>query len=1409
MRMRLTVEAPERAPSDLELEAPAGATVRAVVSAIARHLHVNPATEVVAYSERKGAVLDGDLTLSLAGLASGDRLRLATLEESRRSEAFTLEIVNGPLAGQHLVVPAGTYVIGRTAPSDVLLPEPSVSVRHAEIRLSADACVITDLGSTNGVWVNGRRLREPYQWQPGTAVDFGESTLVLRRPQWSGSGARGVTAVLEASGDVPFNRPPRLVAPFTPPQLTLAAPPGDPPARRLPIGSSVLPLVMGAILYVITRTPTMLVFCMLGPAMAAYSYWDDRRSGRATFRARAGEFRREIAAAVERLDSARTNERQALLASMPSAVVLCERATRRLPNLWERRPGDDDFLRVRLGTADRQARSVATIAPGGSDRLRGEAETDLGTTALLESVPVSISLGDHPVTALTGSGRTALARWMVAQLATLHSPADVALTIVAPGSASWEWAAWLPHARMAPVDTAEDAERLATSMTTSEQPDGKALAIIVWDGQIGVPRSKVLPLLLPSPRRRVIWLEQDPQAVPGEAGLVVTAGDRSIDIDRVGTGTLIRGATVDEIDATTLDAIARALAPMRDVSGHDSQAAIPESVGLVEVLGLADELEQDIAERWRTSGTANSLILGSTGDGLLQIDFGRDGAHVLVGGTTGGGKSVLLQTAVASMAVNHPPSRVSFVLVDYKGTAAFGAVEGLPHTLAMVTDLRPQLTARALTSLRAELQRRKAVLDAAGCADLAELARRDPQRCPPRLVVVIDEFAALRSEVPEFLDGVLEVARQGRTLMVNLVLATQEPGEAITRGVSANVDVRIALRVADPELSRLIIDAPDAAWIPRSRPGRAVARLSPGQLAEFQVANSQAATGSMMARQQEIIVRDAGRDVTATRGTGPTDLERITAAIHRVVEAHRIPAPPPMWLPLLPDVLPLDKLEPAADDGHPVIGLLDEPSVQQQRPFVLELERGAVAVFGGPRMGKTTALRTVAASLAGVAPPDELHLYGLDFATRGLTPLLQLPHTAAIVNGEERDRVERLFVSLRQAIDERKIDFARHGVSTLAEYRSRTGDRTTHPRIVVLLDGLSGLQSTYERVDLGALIDSLPGLVSDGAPLGVHFLMTSERKLGLRTALDGLVTERIVLPLASQSDYADLHLAVPASVSPGRALVSGGNEVQVAIAGSEPEAPAQSDHLAQLGVALRARWPGLHAPALQVLDSLVEAASLPRPRQPLHAVLGIDGTAMAPAEVDLGDRHLLVVGPNRSGRSSALKRVAQSLAAAPSPPLLRLFAVRRSPLLDLDIWNGAHRGEACVDGLSRLADELDERPEDDSAPPVVVVVDDADELDQLVKATLGERVVRRSRDRGVRIVAAAETRSAHRAFGGMLAELRKDKHGLLLQPDLDVDGDLFGVRLPRRTGVVFPQGRGYLVVDGRIRLVQVGYDSAP
>jgi S-DNA-T family DNA segregation ATPase FtsK/SpoIIIE len=223
-------------------------------------------------------------------------------------------------------------------------------------------------------------------------------------------------------------------------------------------------------------------------------------------------------------------------------------------------------------------------------------------------------------------------------------------------------------------------------------------------------------------------------------------------------------------------------------------------------------------------------VIGECYDGPFGIDLSKDGPHALIAGTTGAGKSELLQTMIASLACANRPDAMTFVLIDYKGGSAFKDCVHLPHVTGMVTDLNPHLTQRALASLSAELTRREKILAAAGAKDIKEYterAGREPRRQPlPRLVIVIDEFASLVRDLPVFVTGLVGIAQRGRSLGIHLVLATQRPSGVVSADIRANNDPLVPGRrsLGDPDHAPALA-APLAGLAPRGgRPGPAQRR---------------------------------------------------------------------------------------------------------------------------------------------------------------------------------------------------------------------------------------------------------------------------------------------------------------------------------------------------------------------------------------------------------------------------------------------------------------------------------------------------------------------------------------------------------------------------------------------------------
>ena len=209
---------------------------------------------------------------------------------------------------------------------------------------------------------------------------------------------------------------------------------------------------------------------------------------------------------------------------------------------------------------------------------------------------------------------------------------------------------------------------------------------------------------------------------------------------------------------------------------------------------------QKIINTWQKS-TGYSTEIGVGDQGVYTLDLVKDGPHGLVGGTTGSGKSEFLRSLVAGLAAHNDPTRLNFILIDFKGGAAFKACERLPHTIGTISNLDEQLANRALISLEAEMERRQRLFASVGegVDNIIEYHATNPPEPMPRLLLVIDEFAMLAKDFPDVLTSLVSIGAVGRTLGVHMILATQRPAGVVNNDILANTNLRVALRACSPK----------------------------------------------------------------------------------------------------------------------------------------------------------------------------------------------------------------------------------------------------------------------------------------------------------------------------------------------------------------------------------------------------------------------------------------------------------------------------------------------------------------------------------------------------------------------------------------------------------------------------------
>ncbi|WP_188191144.1 type VII secretion protein EccCa [Nonomuraea sp. SYSU D8015] len=550
------------------------------------------------------------------------------------------------------------------------------------------------------------------------------------------------------------------------------------------------------------------------------------------------------------------------------------------PRLWERRPRDDDFATVRLGTGV-QKLAIQLIPPDSKpiedlDALAaGALRRFIRAHSTVSGLPVAVALGSFARIRVTGDPVAVrdLMRAMIAQLTVFHSPDDMRIMVCAGADwmPHWEWVKWLPHAlHPEEVDAAGPVRLMTENMSELDRLVGGELKerarfrpgaaadslpyhVLIVDGG-HVPHDSQLGT---DAIQGVTVIDLSGSTADVEEANTLRLdirpdGFHMVKIDHAGKEHRTRLGDPDRLDYLRAEGLARQLAPLRasTSSGGEAEDVLSVNTTLTELLGVGDPTHLDPSVTWRPRAGRNRLRvpIGLGADGrVVELDIkesaqGGMGPHGLVIGATGSGKSELLRTLVLGLAVTHSSEILNFVLVDFKGGATFLGLESLSHVSAVITNLEDELPLvdRMHDALHGEMVRRQELLRAAGnYASLRDYERAREQGAElaplPTLFVVLDEFSELLSAKPEFIDLFVMIGRLGRSLGVHLLLASQRLEEGRLRGLDTHLSYRIGLRTFSAMESRVVLGVADAYELP-SAPGNGYLKFDTTGMTRFKAA---------------------------------------------------------------------------------------------------------------------------------------------------------------------------------------------------------------------------------------------------------------------------------------------------------------------------------------------------------------------------------------------------------------------------------------------------------------------------------------------------------------------------------------------------------------------------------------------
>ncbi|MER8016957.1 type VII secretion protein EccCa [Streptomyces griseoluteus] len=541
--------------------------------------------------------------------------------------------------------------------------------------------------------------------------------------------------------------------------------------------------------------------------------------------------------------------------------------------VWERRVADQDFGQVRIGLGPQQL-ATPLVAPQTApvDELEplcaGAMQRFLSVHGQLDGLPVALSLRAFYHVTVSGDPERAqsAARALVAQAATLHSPDDLIVAVVASRGAAerWDWTKWLPQLqlpgqfdgagtrRLFSDDLGELEQLLAGRL--AERPrfsrGGQPLLdqphiLVVLDGGI-VPPSSVFAAAEGLQGVTIVEVVSGELDTPrGDLSIVVRPERLRLDSG----GDVVFEGTPDGLSLPGAEALARQLAPLR-MGGGDDDEPLLSNLDFTDLLGLGDAASVDVRRTWRPRSMSERLRvpIGVGEDGqpvMLDLkEAAQDGMgpHGLCVGATGSGKSELLRTLVLGLAVTHSSETLNFVLADFKGGATFAGMSQMPHVAAVITNLSDDLTLvdRMGDAIRGELQRRQELLRAAGnYANIHDYEKARAAGAPleplASLVLVIDEFSELLTAKPDFIDMFIQIGRIGRSLGVHLLLASQRLEEGRLRGLDTYLSYRVGLRTFSAAESRAALGVPDAYHLP-SVPGSGYLKFGTDEMTRFKAA---------------------------------------------------------------------------------------------------------------------------------------------------------------------------------------------------------------------------------------------------------------------------------------------------------------------------------------------------------------------------------------------------------------------------------------------------------------------------------------------------------------------------------------------------------------------------------------------
>ena len=1078
-----------------------------------------------------------------------------------------------------------TITIGTDRTSNIVIRSAYTNNDNIVLKRTNTCFVLSIKNTFNGIYHNGQLAKNGEQIKNGDFLSISDCFFYLKDNKlWTETGSLVASSSIKYQDNPDLNiypkfeRTTRIHSIVCKDNIEVLDPPEKPEKHKDGIITRLLPsigMLASAGVMAMMGGITMLIFSGVSAVMAIVTAIIGVRKNSKEYKAavkhRTDSFLNYIDNKRKEINEKRYNEVNELEDIYISSEKERENFVEFSSKLFDRIPVDNDFLCVRLGSGNVLANQKINYKK--SEKLEVEDELQRMPGELcnefkyISDAPIVCDFKSVNAVGITGleKYRFEMFKVIVLDLIARHHYKDLKMYFIAEknNSDKVRWCRMLPYAYNDVLEIPnivcndeskslifEDLYKEFTSRSVDKK-NGTHIIIFLYDeyGFNSHPLSRFVDLANQI-NVTFVFFGSDVDHVDAGCGYL-------IDVSNTGQGALIDTSNKNNstdfyftsISTEYATNIADFISPVytEEIS---LESSLTKSITLFELLKIMTVEDIDLTSNWNSSAVFKSMNapIGVSKTGVVSLDLHdkAHGPHGLVAGTTGSGKSEILQTYILSMMLRFHPYEVAFVIIDFKGGGMVNQFRGAPHLLGAITNIDGKAINRSLKSIKAELQKRQRYFAEADVNHIDKYIKKYKEgkvsKPLPHLIIIVDEFAELKAEQPDFMKELISAARIGRSLGVHLILATQKPSGQVDDQIWSNSKFKLCLKVQDQSDSNEVLKSPLAAEI--KEPGRAYLQVGNNEIFElFQSAYSGAPEKSDASGVKEFSINmltPSGKRVQVFKQKKEkksegnlTQLDSIVKYVENYAEDQNIEKLPNICLPELPSKINVP--ENCAESKNGIsIGLYDDPDNQYQGNVVMNFDTNNTVVLGAAQTGKTNLLQLIIMELAKVKKANQANFYIMDFGSMILKNFESLNHVGGVITSSEEEKLKNFFNMMSEEINKRKEKLLSVGVSSFNSYIE--AGKTDLANIYLILDNFAVFKELYSD----KYEDELLYLTREGVTYGISVIVSISSTNGFGYKYLSNFSNFIALSCNDSSEYSNLfdRCRVEPSNIPGRALFS-------------------------------------------------------------------------------------------------------------------------------------------------------------------------------------------------------------------------------------------------------------------------------